>query len=327
MQNMYYTGGIQLRCSKVMRYKNSGRLIVHGGDGYYLDLDKNLQFTSREPHKVNQSTELEDTDWFIEYELEGRIDNRKWRYIRSYSAQEVSFTNTSDLTLPLEDRLNISPSELFNADESIYIGDEKSPGSWKTRAIVTIVLSSIFYYIHTYIGFLSFIVGLILSVKQLIIEKRQKEEIRIFNKGVAERKVEVLEAKKRVRFNGESKIDEILSQFQKWKYLDGQSFEKAIARLFKKKGYSVEYTPTSNDGGIDLLLTKGLERIGVQCKAYNKNVGVAAVRELHGVKSQWSDLNRFMLVSLHGFSRQAREFAEQYNIELFSIEKDVFNIG
>lgn len=101
----------------------------------------------------------------------------------------------------------------------------------------------------------------------------------------------------------------------------------AIARLFKKKGYSVEYTPTSNDGGIDLLLTKDLERIGVQCKAYNKNVGVAAVRELQGVKLQWSNLNRFMLVSLHGFSRQAREFSKQYDIELFSIEKDVFNIG
>jgi len=143
MQNMYYTGGKKLLSSKVLRYKNTGKLVVHGGDGYYLDLDKNLQFSSKDPHKVNQSTELEETDWFIEYEMEGRIDNRKWKYIRSYSIRELQGSEESDISIPLENHINISPSELFNIDESMYIKDKKSPGSWKKRVVITLILSSL----------------------------------------------------------------------------------------------------------------------------------------------------------------------------------------
>jgi restriction system protein len=109
--------------------------------------------------------------------------------------------------------------------------------------------------------------------------------------------------------------------------MGGQEFEVATGELFKRQGYSIEHTPASNDGGIDLILVKGDERIGVQCKAYGKNVGVASVRELHGVKSQWSNLNSFTLVALHGFSKQAKEFAHNHNIKLFSIERDYFHLG
>jgi HJR/Mrr/RecB family endonuclease len=172
-----------------------------------------------------------------------------------------------------------------------------------------------------------FLFGLTFTIKQLIMEPKQKAEADLHNQRVNLRKQETLEAKERVRETRRSKIDSILSEFSKWEKLDGQSFEVATGELFKKRGYSVEYTQTSNDGGIDLILKKDTEHVGVQCKAYNKNVGVAAARELHGIKSQFTNLNKFMLVGLHGFTKQAKEFAKEHNLELFSVEKDHFNIG
>jgi len=105
-----------------------------------------------------------------------------------------------------------------------------------------------------------------------------------------------------------------------------KNLRRTTAIIFKKKGYKVGFTQTSNDGGIDLTLNKDEENIGVLCKAYNKNVGVAAVRETIGVKAQWPDFNKFMVVSLHGFSKQAIDIAERQDVELFSIRRDHFNI-
>ena len=324
---MHPDGRRQLINARVLRYKNSGRLIVHGGYGYYLDLDKSLQFTSSNPHKVNPSTELEETDWLIEFELEGIIQNMKWKYVRSYSVHDIPICEKSDDSFPLEERINISPSDLLNTDESIYIQDYKSPGSWKKRILITAIIGSIAYYINATFGTLVIIIGLIFSIKQLIIEDKQKCEIEVFNQGVDKRRQEVLKAKENSRLERRTKMDKILSNFKKWEMLDGESFEVATGKLFKRMGYSVEYTPKVNDGGIDLILEKDTERVGVQCKAYNKNVGIAAVRELNGIKSQWTYLNKFILVGLHGFTSQAKQFAKKYDIELFSIERDHFNIG
>ncbi len=321
------TGQRQLISSKVQRYKNSGKLVVHGGYGFYLDLDKSLNFTSNNPHKINPSTELEETEWCVELEREGTIQNMRWHYVRAFSVNEKSGNDIADTSIPLEDRINISPSEFFNVEEQLYAKEYKSAGSWKTRLFVTLIVGVLALYINQTFGSIVFLIGLFLTVKQLTIEKKEKAKVALFNQGVDKRKNEILEAKKRVRLARISKLDEILSDFAKWQQMDGQSFEIATAKLFKKMGYSIEYTPTSNDGGIDLVLEKGTERVGVQCKAYSKNVGVAAIRELHGIKSQWSDLNKFILVGLHGFTKQAKEFASQHNVELFSIERDHFGIG
>ena len=333
-----------LTTGKVYRYKSSGKLLVDGGYGYYLDLDKRLQFTNNNPHKINPSTELIETHWRIELEIEnGNFNGHKmsWKHVRSFSINDVppySYDNSRNInnshddgyynvSIPLEKRINISPSNLFNHDEEWYIGKHKSAGSWKFRLSATVLTSGIAFYFNETASIIVFLIGFLFTVKQLIVERKQKAEVDLHNERVDLRKQETLEAKERVRNTRMSKIDSILSEFSKWEELDGQSFEVATGELFKKKGYSVEFTQTSNDGGIDLILRKDTEQVGVQCKAYNKNVGVAAARELHGIKSQWTNLNKFMLVGLHGFTKQAREFAKEHNLELFSVEKDHFNIG
>lgn len=324
---MDHNSGKKLINSKVLRYRNSGKLVVHGGHGYYLDLGKDYQFIGRKPHKISPATELEETDWYVEFEREDDPKEFNWSYVRAYSVHDLPKADKNDTSLPVEKRVNISPSELFNADESAYIQDYKTPGSWKFRLIVSAILSSIAYFINETFGAIVLCVGLFFTIKQFFREEQEKEEVASFNKGVDARKKEVLEAKNRVRNFRRSSIERVLNDFSAWEQMDGVTFEYATGDLFRKKGYTVEYTSTSNDGGIDLILVKDSERVGVQCKAYNKNVGIAAVRELRGIKSHWSDLDRFILVGLHGFTKQAREFADQYDIELFSIERDQFKIG
>ena len=55
-----------------------------------------------------------------------------------------------------------------------------------------------------------------------------------------------------------------------------------LARLHQKLGYVVKLTPYSRDGGIDIHLTRAGENTIVQCKRYNKPVGVSAARRRVG---------------------------------------------
>lgn len=68
----------------------------------------------------------------------------------------------------------------------------------------------------------------------------------------------------------------------------GLALEERCARVLTARGWSVERTPRSRDGGIDLIANKmdevGLEQtIYVQCKDYARPVSVEVVRELIGV--------------------------------------------
>ena len=70
---------------------------------------------------------------------------------------------------------------------------------------------------------------------------------------------------------------------------DGLALEERCKTLLESHGYTVETTPRSNDGGIDLI-TKLVDHLGinqellVQCKDYGRPVGVEVVRELIGVR-------------------------------------------
>jgi superfamily II DNA or RNA helicase len=68
----------------------------------------------------------------------------------------------------------------------------------------------------------------------------------------------------------------------------GLELEERCAAILTSRGWQVQRTPRTRDGGIDLIGTRtdevGLEqRIFVQCKDYARLVGVEAVRELLGV--------------------------------------------
>lgn len=61
--------------------------------------------------------------------------------------------------------------------------------------------------------------------------------------------------------------------------MSGVEFEQFVADLFKSLGYSAEFTATSGDHGIDLLLRKSGELSAVQCKRWSDSVGEPVLRD------------------------------------------------
>jgi restriction system protein len=51
-------------------------------------------------------------------------------------------------------------------------------------------------------------------------------------------------------------------------------FEETVASVFRSLGYDATVTAYSGDGGIDVILHKGEERIGVQVKRYRNSISV-----------------------------------------------------
>jgi hypothetical protein len=86
-----------------------------------------------------------------------------------------------------------------------------------------------------------------------------------------------------------------------WKNLNGYEFEDEVGELYKKMGYIVKVTPKSGDGGIDLILRKDNQKIGVQCKHHSKPVGPNDVRAFIGVLLT-QNYDSGIFISLNGFT-------------------------
>jgi Holliday junction resolvase len=69
-------------------------------------------------------------------------------------------------------------------------------------------------------------------------------------------------------------------QAQYWRSLSGVAFERELGKLFSIMGYAVSHTPSTADGGVDLLLRKDGNLTVVQCKAHNKPISISVAREL-----------------------------------------------
>lgn len=102
-------------------------------------------------------------------------------------------------------------------------------------------------------------------------------------------------------------------------------FEQVVASVFGDFGYSAEVTAYSGDFGIDVILRKGDEQIGVQVKRYKNTIGVDQVRELLGALVL-GGLTRGMFVTTSGYQRGVPGTAERsstcgYPIELFDADR------
>jgi restriction system protein len=59
-------------------------------------------------------------------------------------------------------------------------------------------------------------------------------------------------------------------------------FEETVASVFRDLGYSARVTAYSGDDGIDVILDRGPETVGVQVKRYRDTIQVSQIRELVG---------------------------------------------
>ncbi len=95
-----------------------------------------------------------------------------------------------------------------------------------------------------------------------------------------------------------------------------REFESLVAEAYRRKGYIVTETTGGADGGVDIILKKGTEKIFVQCKQWKMGkVGVKVVRELYGVVIA-EGASEGIVISSGIFTQEARTFARGKPLEL-----------
>ena len=109
-------------------------------------------------------------------------------------------------------------------------------------------------------------------------------------------------------------------QYDYWLSLNPYVFEKEMAILFEKQGYSANVTKGSGDGGIDIELEKENVRGIVQCKLYQEKVGPGPVRDLFGSMVA-GNYKYGYIVNPSGFSDNAYEFSKGKNINLIDLKQ------
>lgn len=298
-----------LKTVRVHKYKNSGKLVAGPVyDNSFLPLNSDLSFSSKKPHKINRSTELDTMPYCIEIQTIHKDKIVKFILIRRWDERHLP-EKSQDPDAPLEERIDITPAQEFNHSEKVYAEASDGHVSGTMLMVLSFIIIWFSYFIGWWPAVLAFVTGLIITRKTS-------------TDGKPEKIAEIGEAKQRIREKADTLFQEAIQDINVWKALDGIGFENAVSKMFKNLGYTVKHTPRSNDKGVDLILGKNAIITIVQCKTYTKNIGVAAVRELHGSRDQFPDSENAMLVCLFGFSKAAKDFAEQHGIELFSIAQD-----
>jgi restriction system protein len=98
-----------------------------------------------------------------------------------------------------------------------------------------------------------------------------------------------------------------------------REFEGLVQEAFRLRGYSVRRTGGDGpDGGVDLMLDRGAEKVLVQCKQWRAmRVGVSVVRELYGVMAAQGAAAGIVVTS-GAFTPDAVEFASGRNVRLIA---------
>jgi hypothetical protein len=110
---------------------------------------------------------------------------------------------------------------------------------------------------------------------------------------------------------------------EKMRELQPRKFEELVAELFRSKGYDVQLTQRTRDGGLDIYAVQrsaiGTAMVIIECKRYaaKNKVGVEIIRGLYGVVEQKS-ATKGIIATTSYFTKAAREFHNdlQYRLGL-----------
>lgn len=105
--------------------------------------------------------------------------------------------------------------------------------------------------------------------------------------------------------------------------LTPRDFELLVAYLYRKKGYQVNITPRTRDGGYDIVAEKQssreLQRFHVECKRYEESVGVRIVRAVLGTLVV-KKATKAVIVTSSNFTDTAKKEAYQsQRMELLNV--------
>jgi len=99
--------------------------------------------------------------------------------------------------------------------------------------------------------------------------------------------------------------------------ITSRQFEEIVAEVFKSKGYEIDITKRTRDGGKDIIAihTDSLgirNKYFIECKRYaeSNKIGVDVVRAIHGAKYTKDGPNKTIVVTTSTFTNDARKFVE-----------------
>lgn len=99
--------------------------------------------------------------------------------------------------------------------------------------------------------------------------------------------------------------------------MEGHDFEYAVADLLLHNGWrDVKVTKGSGDYGIDILARRGSTTYAIQCKRYNKSVGVPAVQQA-GLGMDYYHCDAAAVITNNTFTPNAMELANTTGVRLF----------
>ncbi len=99
--------------------------------------------------------------------------------------------------------------------------------------------------------------------------------------------------------------------------MEGHDFEYYCADLLRANGFlEVEVTKGSGDFGADILAEKDGVTYAVQCKCYDKPIGVKAVQEVYAGRDFYDRMVGAVMTNQY-FTQPAVELARKLNIMLW----------
>ncbi|MCI8956011.1 MAG: restriction endonuclease [Eubacterium sp.] len=151
------------------------------------------------------------------------------------------------------------------------------------------------------------------KIIQLVKELRLQGAAIDLCKEEQQKRLELIE--KKAIFTHNSNIQNIIDYYSE----KPTNFELLCADLFERIGYNSKVTPSTNDGGYDILLSKGEEKIIVECKCYSMKhrVGRPAIQKLVGANNIVL-ADRMIFITTSEFSASAVLYAEELGIELIN---------
>ncbi|MDF9746173.1 restriction endonuclease [Natrinema salsiterrestre] len=114
------------------------------------------------------------------------------------------------------------------------------------------------------------------------------------------------------------------SILQTLQQLDGHEFERFIADLWSRRGWSTEVTTQSGDKGIDVIATKAFpypKKSLIQTKRYRDSNSVSGPElQKYASLKQRENVDEVVIITTSGFTNQADVIADDFNIKLIDGE-------
>ncbi len=109
--------------------------------------------------------------------------------------------------------------------------------------------------------------------------------------------------------------------------ISSRQFEELVAEIFEKRGFAVELTKATRDGGKDIIAISTYMGIRmkyiIECKRYARDnkVSLDVVQRLYGVKVS-ENANKAILVTTSDYTRDAKKFGSQHRWDLELKDRD-----